>query len=305
MQASQSSLTTNDTMNSIQLNDYQKMLFPYAYNILASAEDARDAIQDVMTSFLSADTSGIENVKGYLVRSVINQSINLKKRRRSVSPDQVWLPEPVATERTDDNLHRTDTISYSMLVLLERLNARERAVFILKEAFDYSHQDIAAVLSCTVDNSRQLLSRAKSKLGAMGKVGLREMYPQKKTHDFFARYIQVIRSSNVQELESLLAKEVTVETDGGKLKIVSAFTQGVGPAAGLLDHVFRHYQKDYTIALAEVNHQPALMFYSGQKLTNCMVFDIDPRTGLIRHVYSVVDPHKLKNLEQTAKGVAL
>lgn len=289
-------------MDALQLKDYQKMLFPYAYNILASAEDARDAVQDVMTSFLSTDTAGVENVKGYLVRSVINQSINLKKRRRSISPDQVWLPEPVATERTDDNLHRTDTISYSMLVLLERLNARERAVFILKEAYDYSHQDIAGILSCSVDNSRQLLSRAKSKLGNISKPY--DRYPSKKQHDYFTRYIQAIRSSNVQELESLLAKEVTMETDGGRLKIVSAFTKGIGPVAGLLDYVFRQYQKDYTVSLAEVGQQPALLFRDGNKLTNCMVFDVD-REGLIRRIYSVVDPEKLHSISKETEAVTI
>ncbi|MCK7556574.1 hypothetical protein MKQ70_16740 [Chitinophaga sedimenti] len=111
------------------MKQYQQELFPYAYNILGSAEDAKDAIQDVLGRYLSSDRAGIENEKAYLVKSVINQSINLKNKRKVLSTGEVWLPEPVATEQADSALHSKDIISYSMLVLLEQLNPKERAVF--------------------------------------------------------------------------------------------------------------------------------------------------------------------------------
>lgn len=292
-------------MKNDQLKEYQKMLFPYAYNILSSAEDAKDAIQDVMTAFLSVDKSNIENEKAYLVRSVINQSINLRKRRRSVPPDSVWLPEPVATEHADDALNRSDILSYSMLVLLERLNARERAVFILKEAFDYSHQDIAAVLSCSVENSRQLLSRSKSKLGR--KERSYALYPENQDRkDHFRKYLQALRSHDIARLESLLSEDVRVETDGGgKVSIVRAVTEGIGMATELMSYVFLKYQAAHTIVYTTVNHQPALLFYAGEELINCQVFDLDADTGLIRNVYSMVDPDKLKHMSRPADAVVL
>ena len=126
-------------------DNYLKTLFPYAYNILGSADDAIDVIQDVMLKHVSHRKEDLENEKGYLIKSVVNQSINLKKRNRRAVGERVWLPEPV--EMADSNIKKEEILSYSMLVLLEKLNPKERAVFILKEAFDYSHQEIADALS--------------------------------------------------------------------------------------------------------------------------------------------------------------
>lgn len=144
------------------MQDYQKQLFPYAYNILGSSDDALDAIQDVMSNYSAADKTHIDNEKNYLIRGVINQSINLKNKKKRIQYGEVWLPEPVATETADKDVHLEEIVSYSMLLLLEKLNAKERAVFVLKEAFSYSHDEIAEFLSSSVQNSRKILSRAKS-----------------------------------------------------------------------------------------------------------------------------------------------
>src|SRR5579859_4509559 len=146
------------------IKEYQDILFPYAYNILGSAEDARDAIQDVLTKYYAEPREGVTNEKAYLVKSVINQAINKKQRRRLIPQPEEWLPEPVATESADANVYLKDILSYSLLVLLEKLNAKERAVFILKESFDYDHEEMAEILGITEEHSRKLLSRAKSKL---------------------------------------------------------------------------------------------------------------------------------------------
>ena len=82
-----------------------------------------------------------------------------------------WLPEPIATEEADKAVRLNDIAAYSLLILLEKLNPKERAVFILKEGFDYAHEEIADVLSTTVESSRQLLSRAKRKLDKDKQIG--------------------------------------------------------------------------------------------------------------------------------------
>ena len=117
-----------------------------------------------MVKYLSIDKDHIENEIGYLTRSVINQSINLKKKKKTISTDSLWLPEPVSTDNADQNINKEEILSYSILVLLEKLSAKERAVFILKEAFDYSHREIAETIGFTLENSRKLISRAKTKL---------------------------------------------------------------------------------------------------------------------------------------------
>ena len=101
------------------MENYQDKLFPYAYNILGSSEDAKEAVQDVLEKYFSTKKAGIENPKGYLIKAVINQSINIKQRKQRISSKSIWLPEPIATESSDDHLHSEDIIAYSMLVLLE------------------------------------------------------------------------------------------------------------------------------------------------------------------------------------------
>lgn len=276
------------------MKDYQRTLFPYAYNILGSSEDAKDAIQDVMVKYMASPQKEITDEKNYLIRGVINQSINIRKKKQRIAGDPLWLPEPIATEKADTGINRDEIISYSMMVLLEHLNPKERAAFILKEAFDYSHEDIAQALSITVENSRKLLSRAKNKLTVPVK-------PIDETplnaNAYMENYMAVIKSGDVKSLEKMLAEEVSVSTDGGgKIKIVRAFIQGLQEASKLLLYVFQTYQKKNTIRLSVVNHQPALLFYDGGTLVNCQIFDLEPVTGKILRIYSMVDPDKLKNI---------
>src|ERR1700744_6247112 len=98
----------------------QRILFPYAYNILGSVEDARDVIQDVLSNYVIRKKEDIGDEKNYLIQSVINWAINAKKRKkRIVGQSEVWLPEPVATDdAADRSLYLKDILSYSLLVLL-------------------------------------------------------------------------------------------------------------------------------------------------------------------------------------------
>lgn len=114
------------------MKDYQSILFPYAYDILGSVEDARDAVQDVLYKHLSGQQKEVDNEKAYLIKAVINQSINIKEKNKRIRYGDEWLPEPIATEETDKAIRLNDIAAYSLLILLENLNPKERAVFILK-----------------------------------------------------------------------------------------------------------------------------------------------------------------------------
>lgn len=285
----------------MSMKDYQQVLFPYAYNILGSAEDARDAIQDVLTKHYTENREGIGNEQAYLVKSVINHSINMKTRRKRTVQQEVWLPEPVATESADANVNLKDILSYSLLVLLEKLNGKERAVFILKESFDYSHEEIAGILSITEDHSRQLLRRAKTKLFKP-----HEAHPvsalDERTHTLLNNYIDAIRGRNMQRLEGLLAEDVAFFADGGKLNVYRKFGTGTTEVAGILTHVFHTYLIQSAMKFTEINHQPAILYYNKGKLTSCLVFDIAPAQDRILQVSSVIDPAKLKNIASTIPG---
>ena len=280
------------------MTDYSSQLFPYAYNILGSAEDARDAVQDVLEKHYAEAREGVENEKAYLIRSVINRAINLKTRRQHTAPPGVWLPEPIATESADAAVYLKDILSYSLLVLLERLNAQERAVFILRESFDYAHEEIGAILSITEAHSRKLLSRAKEKLFKPGSsapgtaVGPR-------AQALLQDYIGAIRGRDIPRLEQMLAADVAFFADGGsKRKVVMQQCSGAAQVAGLLSFTYHTYQRKSTIRVITVNHQPAFLFYNKALLVACQVFDISEADGKIWGISTVVDPEKLKGLEE-------
>jgi RNA polymerase sigma-70 factor (ECF subfamily) len=272
----------------------QRILFPYAYNILGSAEDAKDVIQDVLSNYVARDREAVQDEKNYLIQSVINRAINAKKRKRKIiGQSEVWLPEPVATDdAADRNLYLKDILSYSLLVLLEKLHATERAVFILKESFDYTHQDIAGVLSITEEHSRKLLSRAKAKLFKPG--------PGTKDKDAHAsqlldRYMDAIQRRDVPQLESLLSADIAYYADGGdKLRVVKKECVGAHDVAELTILAYHRFLARHTRRLIWVNYQPALVYYNGDRLAVCQVFEFDS-DGKIVQINTIVDPEKLRN----------
>jgi len=112
--------------------NYRKLL-TYSYNIVGSFEDAKDLVQDVIEKYISLDKSNIRDESNYLIKSTINHSINFKNRQNKKEIFGEWLPEPISFDNTDTKLIKEQTATYTMLVLFEKLNPKERAVFILKE----------------------------------------------------------------------------------------------------------------------------------------------------------------------------
>ncbi|MGY6650490.1 sigma-70 family RNA polymerase sigma factor [Wenyingzhuangia sp. IMCC45574] len=274
------------------MKNYHDILFPYAYNILGSSEDAKDIIQEILVKYLIIDKKHIENEIGYLIKSVINQSINLKKKKKAISLNNLWLPEPISTENTEDVINREEILSYSILTLLEKLTAKERAIFILKEAFEYSHKDIAKTIGVTIDNSRKLLSRAKIKLN--NSKTKNNSIPKNETQKL-KQYIEAMQHGNLSALEKLLSKDILLAADGGKnIKVVRELTSGITNTSKLLLYVYRAFLTGMEIKNTTINHQPAILFYQNDELKNCQIFEIEKNK--IVNIYSIVDPNKLKSL---------
>ena len=268
------------------------ILFPYAYNILGSAEDAKDVIQDALVKYISIDKKHIKNEIGYLVKSVVNQAINLKKKRSRAITSEVWLPEPISTDNADSNINKEEILSYSMLALIEKLTAKERAVFILKEAFDYSHREIADTLGLTIENSRKLLSRSRTKLEDNKSTGSR--IPQKDS-SLSQHYVEAMKNGDVSALEQLLSEDIQLAADGGEsIKVVRELTSGITNTSRLLLYVYHAFLAGLEIEFAAVNHQPAILYYQNGSLYNCQVYELEGQK--IRRIFSIVDPNKLRLL---------
>ncbi len=274
------------------MTDYQNVLFPYAYNILGSVEDSRDAIQDVILKYTAKKVKP-ENEKNYLIRGVINQSLNRKRNQKKIQSEEGWLPEPVSTDTSDLGLELNQMVSYSLMFLLERLNPRERAVFILKEAFAYTHDEIADVLAITTESSRKILSRATNKLKERRTTN--KVSPVQ--FEIIDSFTDAIRRRDLDHLHSLLSDDISFHADGGgKIKVVKHHCFGVREVADLLIYVHHKYQTNYTTRPTHINHQPAILRYYRDKLISCQVFEFDNDNQKINRISIVLDPKKLKHL---------
>lgn len=275
------------------LNTLNKKLFPYAYNILGNIGDCQDVIQEVLIKFNEKEGCSISNPNAYLIKSVINQAINLKKKNDRERQQKITLPEPIVTNQGESKIELDEILNYSMLVLLDTLNTKERAVLLLKEAFDYEHDDIAEILEISVENSRQILTRAKNKL----KLRKPEIATSSaKDRKYLEKYVSAIRKGDVKTLEQILSDEVQVLADAGnKLQVIAELTSGIDNTIKLMTYVYENHQKDLEIKIEEINHQSALLFYRGTTLINCQIFELNP-DGKITSIFSVVDPEKLMKI---------
>ncbi|MNJ93932.1 ECF RNA polymerase sigma factor SigJ [compost metagenome] len=280
-------------MNTELITRLRPSLKNYAYNICGSVEDAEDVVQDVLLKFLDLDQQHIEDPKSYLIRMVINRAINQKKKLKKQMLDYPgeWLPEPMATESADGVINRKELLSYSLMVLLEKLNPRQRAVFILKEAFDYEHTEIAAVLDIKPDLSRQLLTRAKKSIGDPKEV-TRSRVPE----SFLTNYLNVLHTGDMNRLEAMLNEDiVSISDGGGKARAAINPVYGKKSVAALLQGLYTKFYEEAVVHHGLVNQQPALFYYLEGVLAKCVIFTL--QDGQIISAYIIRNPDKLKNLK--------
>lgn len=274
-------------------SNYRKLL-TYSYNIVGSYEDAKDLVQDVLEKYILIDKTTIQNELNFLIKSTINHSINFKNRQSKKETYGEWLPEPVSFDNADTKLIKEQTAGYTMLVMLEKLNPKERAVFILKIGFDYQHNEIAELLDISQDNSRQLLSRATK---ILNKTKFQKQILYNIQLDTLKKYQKVLSEANIFELEKLLVDEIRLIADGGtKVRVVKAVEIGISNTATLLSYVQQQFLSDKKYSFHNFNLHPCLCFWDDHKLYNCHILDVN-EYGKIENIYSIVDPAKLKNLQ--------
>jgi len=281
--------------NVFSADSLRPSLLRQAYYITGSFIEAEDIVQEAYLKWITVDTKSIINPRAYLTRLVVNLAINWKKRQKLHRPAYYgqWLPEPIATERADLYIDSQDTITYSLLVVLERLNVKERAVFILREAFDYDHNEIADALEITPTYSRKLLSRAKQRIDAEPSAPV----PHDEQVAFLNRFRQIIRNGDTAQLETLLREDIVAISDGG-----GKASAGKHPVAGrhqvarMLMGMYRKFYQDVAVTQTIIGGQMALLYWNDGAIRSCQVFTLNG--GRLHKVYFVRNPDKLSTLQK-------
>lgn len=278
-----------------RINAYRKKLLPFSYNIVGDLMEAEDIVQETINSYLLGASEHIKTPLNYLIKSVTNKSINQKKllrSRKEVYPGE-WLPVPVFTEEGIYSKADEDHIlNYSLLVLLEKLKPRERAVFILKETFDFRHHEIADVLDMTIENSRQLLKRARQKLECQSP----ESYDLKDRDEWIVEQLaDAILNTDVEKVTNLLSENIqSISDGGGKVSAARNILIGRDRVYKFLKAIWHKYGFGAEPAFVRVNHKPAIIFTYRHIIVRCIIFE--RADNKIESVYIVVNPDKLKAL---------
>jgi RNA polymerase sigma-70 factor (ECF subfamily) len=238
-------------------------LFGIAYRMLGSAAEAEDVVQDVWLRWQSANRKAVENPPAFLATTTTRLCINLAQSAHTRRETYVgtWLPEPVDTS-SDPGLgaERSEALKLAVLLLLEKLSPTERAAYVLREAFDYSYDQIASILQMEEANVRQLVSRARKHIAD----GRRKSVSSNEQRRLLEAFVTAAQKGDMAALEGLLAEDVVSYADGGGLvRAAGVPVSGRERVKTLIEAVSTYFWKGVSVAFVEVNGQAAVLVSRG------------------------------------------
>lgn len=273
------------------------LLFSIAYRMLGSATEAEDVVQDAYLRYAGADQEEIRSPRSYLSTVVNRLCLDRLKSGRARREQYVgpWLPEPVITSGQDNDplrdVEKQETVTLAFLRVLEALSPTERAVFLLREVFEYPYEEIAGVLELTSANCRQLFHRAKERV--------RQERPRfapapERQQLLIQRFLQAMQGGSVHAFEALLAQDVTFHSDGGGK--VSAARKPLHGSHAVARFLFAIAQllgerPEFAVAVETVNGLPALVLWNGKVLDSIYALHADG--DQITSIEAIRNPDKL------------
>ncbi|MGI5201269.1 RNA polymerase sigma-70 factor [Spirillospora sp. CA-108201] len=275
---------------------HRNLLFTVAYEMLGSAADAEDVLQETWLRWAGVDLEQVRDRRAYLVRMTTRQALGRMRtvRRRRESYVGPWLPEPLLTAPdVAEDVELADSVSMAMLLVLETLAPTERAVFVLREVFDLGYEEIAEAVGKTQPAVRQIAHRARAHVAARRPRGA---VSPAETHDALKAFQRAVESGDLQGLLDKLAPDVVLLGDGGGV-VQAALEPIVG--ADAVARVLATGRLS-TIAAAvepvQVNGYPALVLRLDGEIDAVIAVRLDD--GLITGLYAVRNPEKLSRVER-------
>ncbi|MFD9888255.1 RNA polymerase sigma-70 factor [Amycolatopsis sp. NPDC059027] len=275
---------------------HRNLLFTVAYEMLGSAADAEDVLQETWLRWTGVDLDEIENQRAYLVRITTRQALSRLRTlgRRKESYVGPWLPEPLLTAPdVAEDVELADSVSMAMLLVLETLAPTERAVFVLREVFDLDYDEIANAVDKTPAAVRQIAHRARAHVAARRPRGVVSPTEARGALEAFQRAVE---TGELQGLLDILAPDVVLLGDGGGVvqavlrPVTGADRVGRVLAAGL------GKMAEGSLRPAQVNGYPALVLRFDGEVDTVLAVRIDD--GLITGLYAVRNPEKLSHMDK-------
>ena len=281
---------------------HRSLLFTVAYEMLSSAVDAEDVVQEAWLRWadLGQDgQAGVRDPRAYLVRIVTRQALNRLRtvaRRREEYVGQ-WLPEPVLTSPdVAEDVELAESISIAMLTLLETLTPIERAVFVLREVFDVPYEEIAETVGKTTASVRQIAHRAREHVAGRRP---RMHVDQTEQQRVVERFLAAVTTGDVQALMDILAPDVILVADGGG--VAQAARHPIAGADRVRAYLaaFPRVVTEAEVSTLWINGAPAARIDSAQFGTTVITMALE--NGRITRIYAMRNPHKLARLHEPAE----
>jgi RNA polymerase sigma-70 factor (ECF subfamily) len=278
---------------------HRSLLFTVAYEMLGSAADAEDVVQETWLRWAEADQSAVREPRAYLVRIVTRQALNRLRTVYRRREDYVgeWLPEPLLTSPdVAEDVELAESVSIAMLTVLETLGPTERAVLVLHEVFDVPYAEIAEVVSKSTAAVRQIAHRAREHVAARRPRTTVSRTEQQRVVD---RFLAALTGGDLQGLMDVLAPDVVVTADGGGLapaalrpvsgrwRVANAFSRFAQLAPGV------------QVTTPLVNGAVAARIDPGGEFDTAITFVVED--GRITRIYAMRNPHKLGRLDEVAE----
>ncbi|PNE40163.1 RNA polymerase sigma-70 factor [Streptomyces noursei] len=274
---------------------HRNLLFTVAYEMLGSAADAEDVLQETWLRWGTVDLGQVQDQRAYLVRITTRQALNrlraMKRRKEAyVGP---WLPEPLLTAPdVAENVELAESVSMAMMLVLETLSPTERAVFVLREVFDVGYDEIAAAVDKSPAAVRQIAHRARQHVDARRP---RQAVSADKSQAAVQAFRRALETGKLQGLLDVLAPEVVLVSDGGGVK--KAALRPITGAEKVIRFIAGGSAKaeaTLTGDATEVNGHPALVLRVNGEIDGVMAVRVED--GRIAGIYYVRNPEKLTRI---------
>ncbi|MEV5378865.1 RNA polymerase sigma-70 factor [Streptomyces nondiastaticus] len=276
---------------------HRNLLFTVAYEMLGSAADAEDVLQETWLRWAGVDLGTVRDQRAYLVRITTRQALSRLRTlgRRKESYVGTWLPEPLLTAPdVAEDVELADSVSMAMMLVLETLAPTERAVFVLREVFDFGYEEIAEAVGKSPAAVRQIAHRARAHVAARRPRGT---ISPTETRDALDAFQRAIETGDLQSLLGVLAPDVVLMGDGGGVKqAVLRPILGADKVGRLLIGGLGKVAAAASLGPTQVNGHPALMLRLHGEIDTVLAVRIDE--GLITGLYAVRNPEKLSHMQQ-------